>query len=165
MLRPHTRAKNRKGGLTPKQRAFCDRYLEIGNASEAYRRSYGAECMSDHAIRTEASRLLRHPDIALRISQFHEKAEAQTLLTLEQHMEELRVLRDCAKKKSQLAAAIKAEELRGRLRGFYVEKVEHGGTNEFDGMTEDELRQFIAGETKALELQVVEPLRLTSKNR
>jgi hypothetical protein len=43
---------------------------------------------------------------------------------------------------SQLAAAIKAEELRGRLRGFYVEKVEHGRTNEFDHMTDDELRQF-----------------------
>ena len=50
------------------------------------------------------------PDIALRIGQFHEKAEAQFLLALEQHTEELRVSRERANKNSQPVATIKAEE-------------------------------------------------------
>jgi hypothetical protein len=38
-----------------------------------------------------------------------------------------------AKANGQLGAAIKAEELRGKLRGFYVDMVEHGtGSNPND---------------------------------
>jgi hypothetical protein len=44
-----------------------------------------------------------------------------------------------------------------------VHKYEHGGVDAFDQMSADELRQFIAEETKALGLHVVKPLRLTSK--
>jgi hypothetical protein len=79
---------------------------------------------------------------------------SKSLLTMERHMEELRVLREIAKANGQLSAAIRAEELRGKLRGFYVEKVEHGSTNEFAQMTDEQLRDFIIRETKALGLDV-----------
>jgi hypothetical protein len=46
-----------------------------------------------------------------------------------------------------------------------VHKHEHGGAADFEQMTDDELRQFIAGDTKATGLHVVEPLRLTSKKQ
>src|SRR5215472_14801761 len=44
-----------------------------------------------------------------------------------------------------------------------VHKHEHGGIDAFDQMSADEIRQFIAEETQALGLHVVEPLKLTSK--
>jgi hypothetical protein len=66
-------------------------------------------------------------------------------------MEELRVLRERAKKNSQLAAAIKAEWLRGQLCGFYADdKIEHSVSTEFDHMTTDQLRQFIVEGTQVL---------------
>jgi hypothetical protein len=46
-----------------------------------------------------------------------------------------------------------------------VRKHEHAGAAAFDQMSDDELRLFVAGETKVLALHVVEPLRLTSKNQ
>ena len=30
------------GNLTPKQEKFCQKYIEMGNASEAYRQAYNA---------------------------------------------------------------------------------------------------------------------------
>jgi phage terminase small subunit len=149
-----TPAKKRRNGLTQKQRTFCDRYLEIGNASEAYRHAYAIGSMSDHAIRTEASRLLRNPNIALRLSTFNDKVETVAKLSFAQHMEELRELRDMAKAKGQMGAAIKAEELRGKLRRFYVDQkhLEHG----FDRMSAADLRAFVVKESMALGLTKAE---------
>jgi hypothetical protein len=46
--------------------------------------------------------------------------------------------------------AVKAEELRGKLRRFYVDQAEHGSAHEFDQMSDDELRQYILEEARAL---------------
>ena len=138
--------------LTLKQEAFINAYLETGNATQAYRRAYDADGMSDEAIRVEAHKLLKHPNIALRLESFKQSAVAETMLTLEAHMSELRTLRELAKQNAQISAAIKAEELRGKLRRFYVEQIEHGDAHAFDQMSDDELRQFVAEETKAMKL-------------
>lgn len=58
--------------LTQKQEAFCQRYIETGNASEAYRLSYDAENMSDEAVRVEAHRLQQNPNVSLRLDQLRD---------------------------------------------------------------------------------------------
>jgi hypothetical protein len=50
----------------------------------------------------------------------------------------------------QLSAAIQAEVKRGELRRFYVKQVESGDAGEFDRMTDEELREYIAGQDKIL---------------
>lgn len=50
--------------LTPKQQAFVIAYLETGNASEAYRRSYDVSRMKDATINNNASALLKIDEIA-----------------------------------------------------------------------------------------------------
>ena len=64
-----------RSGLTEKQRAFA-RAVALGvddetgkslSLSAAYRSAYQCENMSDAAIRTEASKLASHPDIALTV--------------------------------------------------------------------------------------------------
>jgi hypothetical protein len=147
-------------GLTMKRQAFVHAYLENGgNATDAYRRSHNCEKMSDAAIRVEACRLLRHPNITLTIESFRKSKIADTLLTLDEHMAELRDLRDVAKAGGHLSAAVKAEELRGKLRGFYVDKVERGSPNEFANMTDEELHRCIAEEAQALGMTVTIPSR------
>lgn len=37
-------------GLTIKQEAFCQAYIETGNASEAYRTAYAADKMKPEAV-------------------------------------------------------------------------------------------------------------------
>jgi hypothetical protein len=57
----------------------------------------------------------------------------------------------------RLAMAVKAEELRGKLRRFYVDQAEHGAAHEFEQMSNDELRRWIAAETRALSLEAGPP--------
>jgi len=55
--------------LTLKQEAFCKAYLETGNASEAYRRSYNAGKMTSKTVNETASKLLASPKVATRIDE------------------------------------------------------------------------------------------------
>lgn len=126
--------------LTLKQEAFFHAYIETKNASEAYRRAYDVENMSAPAIQVEASRLLNHPIISLLVENWRKSAAADSLLTLEQHMEELQTLREMAKSNAQLSAAITAEVKRGELRKFYVKQIETGDAGDFKQLSDEDLR-------------------------
>ena len=55
--------------LTPKQEAFVMAYVETGNASEAYRRSYNAEKMKPESINRKAKELLDNVKITARVAE------------------------------------------------------------------------------------------------
>ena len=75
--------------LTPKQEAFCLAYIETGNASMAYRRSYAAEQMSAGAIDVEACRLLAHPKIVPRIAEIQAGHRKRHEVTVDRILTEL----------------------------------------------------------------------------
>lgn len=75
--------------MTPKQEAFALAYVETGNASEAYRRAYNAENMSERAIAVEASRLLGHPAVSLKVTSLRKAAEERTGITVDRVLNEL----------------------------------------------------------------------------
>ncbi len=56
-------------GLTPKQESFCLRYIETGNASEAYRLSYDAGGMKPESVNRSAKALLDNAKIAARLGE------------------------------------------------------------------------------------------------
>jgi len=55
-------------GLTPKQEAFARRYVETGNASDAYRFAYNAQNMKLATVNKRASELLVHGEIKGRVT-------------------------------------------------------------------------------------------------
>ena len=65
--------------LTIKQEAFCQAYIETGNASEAYRQSYSTKNMKDASVHRAAKELMDNPKVAPRIDEIRasiaEKAE------------------------------------------------------------------------------------------
>ena len=75
--------------LTPKQEAFCLAYLETGNASEAYRRSYDAKNMTDKSINEKASQILSQVKIRSRIDQLSESAVTSAVMTRTEALERL----------------------------------------------------------------------------
>lgn len=63
--------------LTPKQEKFCRNYVEIGNASEAYRLAYNCAKMKQSTVWECASKLLSNHKVATRIAELKEEyAEA-----------------------------------------------------------------------------------------
>ena len=132
--------------LTWKQEAFVNHYVATGNATEAYRRSYDCQRMAAKSIETEALRLLKHPGITLAIDHYRRNRIMEATLSFEEHMTKLRELRDTAKERGQLSAAVKVEWLRGKAMGSYSDRIEQVGGNEFDKMSIEELYEFIRGE-------------------
>ena len=110
--------------LTPKQEAFCLAYLETGNASEAYRRSYSAENMKPESINRKAKDVIDNVKIAARIEALRKPALKRAQMTLEGHLADLQMLRDKALEADQFSAAISAEIARGKASGVHVEKSE-----------------------------------------
>lgn len=60
---------NMVGKLTIKQEKFCNKYLECGNASEAYRYAYDCSRMREKTIWEKASRLLANDKVRARIKE------------------------------------------------------------------------------------------------
>jgi len=128
--------------LTKKQEAFLREYLKSLDVVQAYTAAYDVKSMTRESIRREGNDLLKHPLIAPRLVSVIRKAEAKDLLTLEKHMERLDELSKKAETLEQISAAIKAEELRGKLRKFYVEQIEV--TTKVQAMSDDELEAELA---------------------
>lgn len=113
--------------LTIKQEAFCLAYIELGNASAAYRSAYNASRMKPTTINRKAKELLDNGKVAARLEQLRAPVRERAQITLESHLERLNHLSLIAEKAEQYSAAIKAEESRGKVAGLYVEKIEHSG--------------------------------------
>jgi|14BtaG_2_1085337.scaffolds.fasta_scaffold08893_3 phage terminase small subunit len=106
------------GDLTPKQERFCIEYIETGNASEAYRKSYNAENMKPESIHREAFELLRSPKIASRLKEYSEANE----LTVQSVMDGIKRLAKKAESNGKFNDALKAHELLGKHLQAFTDK-------------------------------------------
>ena len=106
-------------GLTPKMETFCLELARTGNASEAYRQAYNADKMKPETIARRAAELVANGNIAARLSQLRSDSRARAGITLAEHLETLRQLRQEARSAMQYSAAIAAESARGKVSGLY----------------------------------------------
>lgn len=114
--------------LTQKQESFCLAYIETGNASEAYRQVYDAGGMSTASINRKAKELLDNGKITARLEELRAPVREKAQITLEQHLGDLKRLRDKAEQEGKFSAAVTAEVSRGKVSGLYIEQVKHSGT-------------------------------------
>lgn len=68
-------------GLTPKQEAFAHKYVECGNASEAYRFAYDTSNMKMESVNRKAHDLVVHGKIASRVSELQASRMAEVDVT------------------------------------------------------------------------------------
>lgn len=111
--------------LTVKQEKFCQKYIELGNASEAYRQSYKAENMSVDAVKVEASRLLDNPNVALTIAELQKAQQKRHEVTVDTISRELDEARLVALSEKQASAAVSASMGKAKLHGLITEKAEN----------------------------------------
>jgi len=108
--------------LTPKQAAFCQHYIETGNASEAYRRAYDADNMKAGTIGRKAKDILKHAGIAAEIERLQQRAAHAHDVTVASLIRELEEARQLALKNKQPAAAVNATMGKGKLAGVFSGK-------------------------------------------
>jgi phage terminase small subunit len=103
---------------TIKQEKFAIKFVELGNASEAYRQSYDAENMTNESIAVAASRLLDNAKVALIVEKLREKALQRHMVTVDSITDELEEARNLASSVSQPSAMISASMGKAKLHGL-----------------------------------------------
>lgn len=111
--------------LTPKQENFCLAYLETGNASEAYRRSYNAENMKPESINVNACKLLADAKIAQRLDELRAPVIRKAQLTVEDLLRELEEARRLAIDTEAPAPAVSATMGKAKLLGLDKQIIDH----------------------------------------
>lgn len=113
-----------------KQEAYCKaRALEGMNKSDAYRLAYDASNMKDETINVKACELEKDGKVTVRIdylrSNLTKDITDKLVYTAIDSFKELERLKGLSTgmEKPDMKAAIKAEELRGKLANLYTEQI------------------------------------------
>lgn len=107
--------------ITPKQERFCQLYIELGNASEAYRQSYSCSKMKAEAIHVNAAQLLENTKVALRIQELQAEHKQRHNIVVDDLLDELEEARQAALKampSPQCSAAVGATMGKAKLLGL-----------------------------------------------
>ncbi|GJJ95951.1 MULTISPECIES: terminase small subunit [Enterobacter cloacae complex] len=106
--------------LTLKQEAFCQAYIETGNASEAYRKAYNAERMKPEVVNVKAAELLNNGKITVRVDELRGEHRQRHNLTVDDLIEELEEARQAALQAEtpQSSAAVGATMGKAKLLGL-----------------------------------------------
>jgi phage terminase small subunit len=113
--------------LTPKQEKFCQKYIELGNAAEAYRHAYDAENMKPVTIRRKAAELLEGGNVAAHVRALRDLHQVRHVVTVDSITTELEQARSLALESKQASAAVSASLGKAKLHGLIVDKNEHTG--------------------------------------
>lgn len=116
-----------KHTLTPKQESFCLVFIETGNASEAYRRSYSASNMKPAVINVQACKMLSSPKIAVRVNELRAELVERHRFTIDDMVKQLDEDRVFARELETPAAAISASMGKAKVLGFLKDHVEVTG--------------------------------------
>lgn len=140
--------------LTEKQEAFCRAFVETGNASEAYRRSYDAKNMAQNTIAVKASEMLSKDNISVRLQQLREVHQKRHAITVDTLLAKLDKVYEAAMdtgegesmRPAQAAAATGAVMAQAKLLGLDKQIVEVSGgldnTNTNINITAEDVKIF-----------------------
>lgn len=106
--------------LTIKQEAFCQAYIETGNASEAYRRVYSAKNQKTETVNRNAFALTQSIKILARMDALKAEHAKRHNLTVDELIAELEEARQVALKAPtpQASAAVAGTMGKARLLGY-----------------------------------------------
>lgn len=110
--------------LTPQQQEFVRHLLAGKTGADAYRAAYDTSAMLPNTVIACASRLRSNPSVSAWLSAARQAHLGTAVLTKEAHIAELERLRELALETGNLGAAVQAEQLRGKVAGHHVEKIQ-----------------------------------------
>ncbi|MFY0996145.1 terminase small subunit [Pseudomonas juntendi] len=116
-----------KRRFTDKMELFCLAYVETGNASEAYRRSYNTANMADKTAQREGYNLLQNPLVQARIEELRIKVMERHEITVDTLLAELEEARLLGKETDKASAMVTASMGKAKLLGLDKQIVELTG--------------------------------------
>lgn len=93
--------------LTQKQEQFAQLYVELGNASEAYRQAYDSQAKPE-SVHVSACKLLDSPKVSLRVQELQDELEERALWRRVKSVKVLAEIAEGGEKDSDRVNAVKA---------------------------------------------------------
>ena len=123
------RAKLNEHGVTEQQEKFAQAFVETGNASESYRRSYNTKNMAVNTIAKRASEMLDNGAVAGRITALRESHTKRHAITVDTLLEKLNTVftTALAAETPQSSAAVQAVMGQAKLLGLDKQLIELSG--------------------------------------
>ena len=117
-------------------------YVETGNASEAYRRSYNAEKMKPETVNRNAKALMDNNKVATRVQELRAAHVERHEITVDDLIRELEEARSIAMagERQQPAAMVAATMGKAKILGLVQDKVDARLTGPDGGPIEHSLR-------------------------
>ena len=122
--------------LTPKQEKFAQNVAKGMKKTEAAKQAGYSEKNADRAGTILTSKA--NPVVQKRINELQTKAADKAVLTLKNHLEDLKDIREGAVRNGAWSAAVTAEVARGKAAGLYVTRSELT-VNRVDTMSKEEV--------------------------
>lgn len=116
-----------KRRFTDKMELFCLAYVETGNASEAYRRSYNTANMAEKTAQREGYNTLQKPQVQARIEELRTKVMERHEITVDTLLAELEEARLLGKETGKASAMVTASMGKAKLLGLDKQIVELTG--------------------------------------
>lgn len=114
--------------LTPKQEKFCQKYIELGNASQAYRLAYpSSQKWKENVVHSKASELLKNGKVLARVSELQEEHRERHDITVDSLTQMLIDDRQLAYQVGNPSAAVAAVNGIAKLHGLVIDKKSHTG--------------------------------------
>lgn len=129
-----------KKNLTHKQGRFARLVAAGSTFADAYREAYDCKTDKLESVYQMASRVMGNVKVTSRVDELRQSAAESEGITVESSLQELDRLKRKAAEGKNFGAAVRTEELRGKLAGLYVEKHEDIGQQ----MSDEELASSIA---------------------
>jgi hypothetical protein len=95
--------------------------------------------------RSNASRLIANDNIKSRVQELQMEASKTIAITLEGQIAKLEALLEQSQQLKQCSAAIAAIREQNELAGLRVQRTELKTVDQFDSMSDEELRQYVEG--------------------
>ena len=111
--------------LTPKQERFCQCIVKGMSQTDAYKEAFDTLKMKEETIWSNASRLIKNSKVIARVEELKKGIEKELVYSALESFNKLKEIQELALAngvKPDLTNALKAEELKGKLAGLYVDK-------------------------------------------
>lgn len=144
----------REMNLTDKQEKFCQKVVELGNNSEAYREAYDTSRMKDASVHRKAKELMDNVKVAARLEELREELRARHRITVDDLVRELEEARQIALSAMtpQTSAAVQSTLGKAKLLGLDKQVLEISGPNGGPIQTQDVPDEELEEKLKALGL-------------
>lgn len=132
--------------LTEMQKMFCNLYVEnyfgnsnLTNTQVAMKAGYASDSAYQRAYELLNPKI--SPHVVKRIGELKEDFRIKNNIDPDKHMARLNYLGQIAEENKMVGVALRAEELRGKVAGYYIDKQIIKNTNSIDNLSAEELQQ------------------------